>query len=189
MFSKSATAEPQTAQMTIFYAGRVIVFNDFPADKAKEVMLLASKGSSQIQNAFPSIPANSHPALAPNISKTPIESTISIPSSSNAHPNFGNNLIQECMQPAPQPIANGKLFPMISLFAWTQIRESDWIFWHHVSNKGFSLELQIFQLQGELPSTGFWRREKTGRRPCQRKWKSFAICCGLCTRFKSCWLM
>lgn len=116
--SKSATAEPQTAQMTIFYAGRVIVFNDFPADKAKEVMLLASKGSSQIQNAFPSIPANSHPALAPNISKTPIESTISIPSSSNALPNFGNNLIQECMQPAPQPIANGKLFPMISLFAW-----------------------------------------------------------------------
>lgn len=104
--SKSATAEPQTAQMTIFYAGRVIVFNDFPADKAKEVMLLASKGSSQIQNAFPSIPANSHPALAPIISKTPIESTISIPSSSNALPNFGNNLIQECMQPAPQPIAN-----------------------------------------------------------------------------------
>nr|ABK96213.1 unknown [Populus trichocarpa x Populus deltoides] len=104
--SKSATAEPQTAQMTIFYAGRVIVFNDFPADKAKEVMLLASKGSSQIQNAFPSIPANSHPALAPNISKTPIESTITIPSSSNALPNFGSNLIQEGMQPAPQPIAN-----------------------------------------------------------------------------------
>ncbi|KAJ6407307.1 hypothetical protein OIU84_010750 [Salix udensis] len=103
---KPATAEPPTAQMTIFYAGRVIVFNDFPADKAREMMLLASKGSSQIQNVFPSIPANSHPALAPNTSKTPIEPSISIPSCSNALPNFGNNLVQECMQPVPQPIAN-----------------------------------------------------------------------------------
>ena len=115
---KPATAEPPTAQMTIFYAGRVIVFNDFPADKAREVMLLASKGSSQIQNVFPSIPANSHPALAPNTSKTTIESNISIPSCSNALPNFGNNLVQECMQPVPQPIANGNFFPVISYFAW-----------------------------------------------------------------------
>ncbi|CAK7352380.1 unnamed protein product [Dovyalis caffra] len=105
--NKYATAEPQTAQMTIFYAGQVIVLNNFPADKAKEVMLLASKGSSQIQNAFPStIPASSHPVLAPNISRTPMESNGSIPSRPSALPNFGNNLIQERLQPAPQPIFN-----------------------------------------------------------------------------------
>ncbi|KAE8714077.1 putative polygalacturonase-like [Hibiscus syriacus] len=44
-------SEPQTAQMTIFYGGQVISFNDFPADKAKEIMLLASKSSSQTSRA------------------------------------------------------------------------------------------------------------------------------------------
>ncbi|XP_077236446.1 protein TIFY 10A-like [Tasmannia lanceolata] len=39
--------EPETAQMTIFYAGRVLVFDSFPSEKAKELMLLASMGSSQ----------------------------------------------------------------------------------------------------------------------------------------------
>ena len=44
----TATTETETTdQMTIFYAGQVLVFNDLPADKAREVMLLASKGSSQ----------------------------------------------------------------------------------------------------------------------------------------------
>ncbi|KAL0333674.1 UNVERIFIED_CONTAM: protein TIFY 10A [Sesamum angustifolium] len=38
--------EAETAQMTIFYGGQVIVFNHFPADKAKEIMTLASKCSA-----------------------------------------------------------------------------------------------------------------------------------------------
>ncbi|KAG8657145.1 protein TIFY 10B isoform X2 [Manihot esculenta] len=104
--SKAASPEPQNAQMTIFYGGQVIVFNDFPADKAKEVMLLAGKGSSQSLTGFlPSVPVKSHPVFAPNVAKTP-ESISSVPPSSNAVPNFGNNLIQDRMQPPTQAIAS-----------------------------------------------------------------------------------
>lgn len=67
--------EPQTAPMTIFYGGQVIVFNDFPANKAKEIMVLASNSS------FNPIPFTS------TIARSPIESSIGVPPTSKpAHP-------------------------------------------------------------------------------------------------------
>lgn len=48
----SRAADPGTAQLTIFYAGQVIAYDDFPADKAKEIMALASKASANTQNGF-----------------------------------------------------------------------------------------------------------------------------------------
>ncbi|KAG6387563.1 hypothetical protein SASPL_152755 [Salvia splendens] len=51
-------AEKEIGQMTIFYAGRVIVLNDIPAEKAKEIINLAT--------------TNNYPAVSPLGSDLPI---------------------------------------------------------------------------------------------------------------------
>ncbi|KAG6517161.1 protein TIFY 10a-like [Zingiber officinale] len=42
--------EAQKSQLTIFYGGKVLVFDNFPAEKAKDLMQLASNGSSTADN-------------------------------------------------------------------------------------------------------------------------------------------
>lgn len=90
-FSKPAATEPETAQMTIFYGGQVQVFDNLPADKAKEVMLLASKASSHTSNSYTS---------------TPVQSKINSGSSFSSGPTIvqttGNKNIQG-PKPQPQP--------------------------------------------------------------------------------------
>ena len=50
--------EAVTAQMTIFYRGQVLVFDDLPAEKAREIITVATKGSSSVSNGFVSTPAS-----------------------------------------------------------------------------------------------------------------------------------
>ncbi|CAL9136274.1 unnamed protein product [Musa textilis] len=51
----------EKGQLTIFYGGKVLVFDDFPADKAKDLMRMASKENISSQNFSFSTP---HPAAA-----------------------------------------------------------------------------------------------------------------------------
>ncbi|KAL7096120.1 hypothetical protein ACP275_10G063800 [Erythranthe tilingii] len=77
--STVAKPEAETAQMTIFYAGKVIVLDDFPAEKAKEIMMLASRSSA----------AQNHPSVAsppPRKAQIPAASATQIP---NIVPTFG----------------------------------------------------------------------------------------------------
>ncbi|XP_030538485.1 protein TIFY 10a-like [Rhodamnia argentea] len=96
--ARPATKEPEAAQMTIFYAGQVIVFNDFPADKAKEVMLMASKGSPP-NFTPPGTPtlSNGRNAYAPETVKSRVNPVLSrgLPPH---HPAI--NIIQACL---PEP--------------------------------------------------------------------------------------
>ena len=69
---KSMEKEPKAAQLTIFYAGQVVVFDDFPAEKLEEITSLAGKGISQSQNTSAYAHTHNqqvnHPSFVPNIS-------------------------------------------------------------------------------------------------------------------------
>jgi jasmonate ZIM domain-containing protein len=43
--------EQEKRQLTIFYGGKVLVFNDFPAEKAKDLMQMSSKGAPTVQSS------------------------------------------------------------------------------------------------------------------------------------------
>nr|KAJ0209633.1 hypothetical protein LSAT_V11C400193640 [Lactuca sativa] len=47
---KNKATETKASQMTIFYGGNILVLDDVPEDKARDLMLMAQKGSPKIEN-------------------------------------------------------------------------------------------------------------------------------------------
>lgn len=72
--------ELEKAQMTIFYGGKVHVFNDFPADKAKEVMQYAATGG-------PQQPVNERRSLPPTTNTSFASASVPAAISSPTQPN------------------------------------------------------------------------------------------------------
>ncbi|XP_072980808.1 protein TIFY 10a-like [Typha angustifolia] len=72
--------EPDKAQLTIFYGGKVVVFDNFPAEKAKDLMQLASKGCSNATTTnFAYAPPSSATSAVVDHSKVPsIQSSVVI---------------------------------------------------------------------------------------------------------------
>jgi len=64
-------------QLTIFYGGKVLVFDDFPADKAKGLMQLASKDSPVVQNAV--LPQSSASAIVTDTTKVQKVAPVPVP--------------------------------------------------------------------------------------------------------------
>ncbi|CAL9082496.1 unnamed protein product [Musa acuminata var. zebrina] len=60
----SDVREPKRAQLTIFYGDKVLVFDSFPSDKVKNLMQLASKVTSTMQNSCYVEPSSSALAAA-----------------------------------------------------------------------------------------------------------------------------
>lgn len=88
---RAADVPTVAAQLTMFYAGRVVVFDDFPADKAKELMLLASEACSQDAGASPIKEAPPISSAAPDAGSLPSEQH-------NPAPPWSNPLL-----PSPSP--------------------------------------------------------------------------------------
>ncbi|TKY72894.1 TIFY 10A [Spatholobus suberectus] len=99
--TESVSKGAKTAQMTIFYAGQVVVFDDFPADKASEIMSYASKGIPQSQNSSLYTYTQSQPSFPPSLVRTSADSSAPIMPSVNI---AVTNSIHEHPQASSRPV-------------------------------------------------------------------------------------
>ncbi|KAH6790058.1 hypothetical protein C2S51_005064 [Perilla frutescens var. frutescens] len=69
--SKDGTnRDPKTSQLTIFYSGKVLVFEDYPADKVRDLVHVAKKGSSQMSYGITSSAVQEKPNSAASMPST-----------------------------------------------------------------------------------------------------------------------
>ncbi|KAG4993261.1 hypothetical protein AAZX31_11G037700 [Glycine max] len=92
--SSVVTKDARGSQLTIFYGGQVLVFDDIQAKKAKDILSFAGKGMSQNQNDY----ANTFPAT------TSANPTRPFPFLMNIIPTSANNSVQDHPQAPSKPV-------------------------------------------------------------------------------------
>ncbi|KAF3326525.1 protein TIFY 10B-like protein [Carex littledalei] len=70
--------EQEKSQLTIFYGGKVLVFDNFPAEKVQDLMNYAIKGNPTSCNST-YIPASSSPTPTPSIEQSKVSPTTANP--------------------------------------------------------------------------------------------------------------
>lgn len=106
----SVSKGPKAAQLTIFYNGQVIVFDDFPADKANGLMAFANKGFFQNQNKSVYTYTQSQPSFPPNLARTSADSSTPVVPNVNIATSAGANSIHEHPKAQSRPVVCGKFF-------------------------------------------------------------------------------
>lgn len=97
-----------SSQLTIFYGGRVVVFDNYPADKAQELMSFASKGSSICV-----APPTSSSSSSSQISATDDQSAVPLP----------NAQVQAAPKPAQAKISDLPIMRKASLQRFLEKRK------------------------------------------------------------------
>ncbi|KAI0507380.1 hypothetical protein KFK09_013504 [Dendrobium nobile] len=84
------TEASEKAQLTIFYGGKVLVFDNFPAEKAEDLMQLASRSSGTVSNtqSFSLMPSNNLPVVDRPACLAPANSPASFPAKPKPKPNM-----------------------------------------------------------------------------------------------------
>lgn len=113
---KRGSPEPPAGQMTIFYGGQVMVFNDLTADRAKEVMDLASSFESSLKKSKVEALASSSPSPSPSPNPNPNPSPTlnlkpAVTQNLNVATSFGSPVISAPTLPHP-PVANASDLPI-----------------------------------------------------------------------------
>jgi len=145
---KSVSKVNKTAQMTIFYGGQVVVFDDFPAEKANEIMFYAS-GKPQSQNNSVFTYTQSQPSFPPNLVRTSADSSAPIIPAV-----YITNSIHEHSQASSRPVVCGnfsRALILLRLMVLFNFGNMDFFF----LTRNF-LFVQIHQLLEKLHSTGFF---------------------------------